>query len=190
MKRKSILVVGLILLLTSCFNLKKEESLADTEFKTVKTGNEYSLDIPSHMKEAKNLNDDASLQYQNLFKELYVVVIDEDKQNFIDTFIEADEYDTTKSVIENYCIVQLKSFGESIEITQQPEPVTLKINGLDAQKAQFDGKVEGINAEIAYFTTYVEGKDKVYMIMAWTLKDRKEKYSKILETIGGTFRLL
>lgn len=191
MKKKPLLFVALIFSLASCLNFsKKEESVADTEFKTVKAGTEYSLDIPSHMREAKNLNDVASLQYQNIFKEMYVVVIDEDKQEFIDTFIDVGEYDTTKSVVENYRLVQLESFGESIEFISQPEPKATKVNELDAQQAQFDGKVEGVNAEIAYFITYVEGKDKMYMIMSWTLKSNKEKYSKILQAINGSFKLL
>src|SRR5687768_6382191 len=191
MKQRSLLAVGLIFLLSSCFNFsKKEETVAETEFKTVKTGTEYSLDVPVYLKEADNLNDDASLQYQNVFKEIYVVVIDEDKQTFIDTFVEADEYDTTKSAAENYRTVQLNSFSEAIEFTAQTEPRKIRINGLDAQYVQIDGRVEGIRNEISYFITYIEGNDKMYMLMAWTLKDRKEKYRQILEAISGTFRLL
>ena len=191
MKLNSILSIALIFLLSSCFNFsKKEETVAETEFKTVKTGTEYSLDVPSYLKETDNLNDEASLQYQNIFKEVYVVVIDEDKQNFIDTFVEADEYDTTKSVAENYRTVQLTSFSEAIEFTGQTEPRKIRINGLDAQYVQIDGRVEGIRNEISYFITYIEGNDKMYMLMAWTLKDRKEKYRQILEAISGTFRLL
>jgi hypothetical protein len=191
MKQKLTLAVSLIFLLSSCLNFSnKEESVADTEFKTIKTGSEYSLDVPSHMRETDNLNDVASLQFQNIFKEMYVVVIDEDKQEFIDTFIELEEYDTTKSVAENYRTVQMKSFGESIEITSQSEPKAVRINGLDAQKVQFDGRIESVKAEIAYFITYIEGREKMYMIMAWTLKDRKQKYNKILDAISESFRQL
>ena len=191
MNQKLILAVSLIFLLGSCLNFSnKEESLADTEFKTIKTGTEYSLDVPSHMRKADSLNDVASLQFQNIFKEMYVVVIDEDKQEFIDTFLELEEYDTARSVAENYRIAQMKNFGRSIEITAQSEPIAIRINGLDAQKIQFDGRIENVKAEIAYFITYIEGKEKMYMIMAWTLKDRKQKYNKILDAIGGTFKLL
>jgi hypothetical protein len=192
--RSSVFVsAGIIsVFLISCLNFKNEEpeSINRQDFKPVKISNEFILSVPKYMKEAKNLNEAASLQYQNIYKEVYVIVIDEDKQTFIDTFTDLEEYDSTKTPVENYRVVQMKSLVENVNVSQQTKPVALKINTLDAQQVQFDGNVEDLNNEISYFLTFLEGKDKMYMIMAWTLKDRKEKYSKMFETVAGTFKQL
>ncbi len=191
MKSNSLLILCLIgtFLFASCGNFtKKEEKLDDTDFIAVTVSNEYTVKMPDYMKKAESLNDEASLQYQNVFKETYVIVIDEPKQEFIDTFVELAEYDSTKSPVENYQIVQMKNLQEGIDISQQDGPKTLKIHGLDAIQLQLDGKIEDVDEEIAYFLTFVEGKEKLYMMMAWTLKTRKEKYSKTFETIAKSFR--
>src|SRR5690606_23595679 len=41
---------------------------------------DYSVDIPTSLSKTENLNQEASLQYQNLLKELYIIVIDESKK--------------------------------------------------------------------------------------------------------------
>jgi hypothetical protein len=169
---------------------KAEERLNAAEFNVVNVNGEFSMAIPKYMTEAKNLNEDAALQYQNVFKETYVIVIDEVKQEMIGTFREVGEYDTTLSVAENYRNIQLRMLEEGITINARSKPEAVKVGNLDAQQVQIDGNVEGISQEIAYFLSFVEGKEKVYMIMAWTIKDRKEKYRKTFDKIAKSFRLI
>jgi hypothetical protein len=193
MKFNSLLLLCLFgaFLFVSCGNLlKKEEKLDEAELVSVKINDEYSVKIPDYMKKAESLNDEASLQYQNVFKETYVIVIDEPKQEFVDTFEQLGEYDSTKSPIENYQIVQMKNLVEGIDISKQTDPKNFKIHGLNAIHIQIDGSVEDVNDEIAYFLTFIEGKEKCYMMMAWTLKSRKEKYSNTFDTIAKSFRQL
>lgn len=192
MKFINTFLFGLIISLTSCGNLtdKKEEQITEADLIPIQVNNEYSLSVPKYMTEAKNLNEEASLQYQNIFKETYVIVIDEDKETFINTFVDANAYDSTLSVTVNYQNAQLQSFSENMTVTSQQDPVSWKLNGLEAQHVQMTGKVEGVKKEIVYYLTFVEGKDKLYMIMAWTLKDRKEKYGKTMEVMSKTFRLI
>jgi hypothetical protein len=191
---KFLTLVGtaLILSLSSCFDLtsKKEETISEADLNHVQINNEYSIKLPKYMTVAKNLNDEASLQYQNIFKETYVIVLDEDKQEFIDTFIDLGEYDSTLSVIENYGNVQVKSMSENMTMKSDGNLAALKINNRDAQTIQFDANIEGVKGDIAYYLTFVEGDDKVYMIMAWTLANRKEKYGKTFDTMVKTFKVI
>jgi hypothetical protein len=185
------LFIGLltsILFLQGCVFTKKEESQID--YVAIKINDIYSMDIPSFMKKTDNLNDDALLQFQNIYKETYVIVIDENKQEFIDVFTDYGEYDSTKTPVENYRKIQLGMLSEGIEMSYQSEPSASKIKGLPAQQVQADGQVEGIRYEISYFLTFVEGEQNLYMIMAWTIKDRKEKYAEMFKTIAGTFKEL
>jgi hypothetical protein len=196
---KSICLFSFCLIVfVSCSDLKSkldqlansEEVIDTTDFNVVKINNEYQLSVPNYMSEAKNLNDDASLQYQNIFKETYVIVIDESKQSIIDTFLDLGEYDTLKSMAENYRDIQLKMLGEEVKIKSQSSSKSLSINTLNAQQVQLEAEVEDVNEPVTYFLTFIEGKENVYMIMAITQADRQEKYGKTFDAIAQSFKLL
>ncbi len=59
------------------------------------------------MKQTNDLNEEASLQYNNLFKENYIIEIDESKEEFISAMDEAEINDPSYSVVENYRNIQL-----------------------------------------------------------------------------------
>ena len=185
------LSVALCLSLSSCFmNLsKKNEKPENVEMETV-TVNDYSMGVPKFMTKASNLNEDASLQYQNIFKETYVIVIDEGKQAFIDAYVDADAYDTTRSVIDNYTDTQLQLTTSSLNVLSKSETKKLTINGLAATTTEIDAELEGVSAAITYFLTYVEGPDNLYVIMAWTLKDRKDDHRETFKQVAESFRVL
>lgn len=193
MKNLAYFLLGVTLLFSTSCNLvsgKKEEKLTAQDFNTVAINNEYIIRLPKYMTEAKNLSEDASLQYQNIFKETYTVIIDEPKQEFIDAFLDVLLYDTILTVCENYRNVQLGLIEENMEVTSKSTPVALKIGKLDAYQVEVDGNVEDVAHEISYLFTFIEGKDNVYMIMSWTLKSRKEKYLNTFKEISQTFRVL
>ncbi len=174
------LFVSFVVLLSSC-DVKKfiSEHMNDAgkkaELQRI-SGPGYSMGVPTYMSKATSLNEEASLQFQNIFKEAYVIVIDEDKQQFIKTFKELSSYDTTLSVIDNYGSVQLQSVSSRSEVISKEELKNLTINGMNAAATELDAKVEGVSVPISYFLTFVEGKKKLYFIMGWTLQNKKEAY--------------
>ncbi|PWL38544.1 hypothetical protein DKG77_09790 [Flagellimonas aquimarina] len=179
--------------LTSCidFKVKEKEGTSDiANFNQVEINDEYQVSLPKYMRKTSDLNDDASLQYQNVFKETYVIVIDESKDEFVEIFKDLDEYNDNYSIAENYRDVQLQLFAESMNIEKETTPVSLDINGLDAQMVEIDGKVEGIEDKICYFLSFIEGDKKVYMVMAWTMVSRKNTYRADFENITKSFALI
>jgi len=38
--------------------------------------------------------------------------------------------------------------------------------------------------------TFIDGGEKVYMVMGWTLKERKKEHKKTFKTIAESFRLI
>lgn len=74
MKNKYISKILLLLVLTAFSNCKKE-----TIFNEVKVNGQYSVLIPEYLSPAVGMHEQASLQYQNEEKEIYVLVIDESK---------------------------------------------------------------------------------------------------------------
>ncbi|SFC48430.1 hypothetical protein SAMN04487891_11216 [Flagellimonas taeanensis] len=178
---------------TSCIDFKTKKSSSEPkpeDFTTVVVNDRYQIDIPRFMKSTTGLNDEASLQYQNLFKEAYTIVIDEPKDEFVDLFRELNSYDENLSLIENYRDIQLQLFNERMRVNTQSSPRSLKINGLDAQQVDMDAHVDGVDQEISYFLTFVEGPENVYMIMAWTLKSKKEEHAKTYGVTAESFGLL
>jgi len=188
--KKIALFVLLATMLNSCFDMNQsEEGLSiEKDFNIVKINNEYKIGIPKYMKEAIDLNDDASLQYQNIFKETYIVIIDEPKDEFISVFEDLGEYDSTISAVKNYRDVQTRFINETLIVSSKSEPRSIKIDGLDAEMVELEGTMENIG--IFYNLTFVEGDENLYMIMAWTLKDRKDKYKETFEMAIKSFGLL
>lgn len=186
--RISFLLIS-ALLLVSCFGLSsRKEAETNVELVPIRV-NDYELSIPSYMKKA-DLNVDASLQFQNVFRETYVIVIDEDAQEVRDAFLSLGEYDTTRSAVDNYTHIQMSSIQESINLSTQSEVQSLTIHGLKARQVEFSGRVEGVPSEIYYLVTFIEGDENFYMVMSWTLTDRKEKYSETFKKMAKTFKLM
>lgn len=147
MKKFIIAAIGLMILNTSCIQMLDEAAKAASnnnenrnESITIDTSNEvvvdslYQLGLPYYMKEMKSLHPDASLEYANIYKEAYTVVIHEEKQYFIDLFTEYDEYDTTITAIENYANVQTKMFKEQIDNLKLQHYGLIEVNGYPARQ--------------------------------------------------------
>lgn len=165
----------------------KKENVADIDFKKVSVGDLFTISLPDYLKEMDNLNDEAVLQYGNIYKESYIVVIDEPKQEFADTFKGFNEYDDDLSLIDNYLNAQTNFLRESIQNFQTIPYNVDTINGLPARQMMVTGKVDGLN--ISYLVGFVEGKERIFMIMTWTLKERANKYEDIFNKIIGSFEL-
>jgi len=108
--KKIIFVLILGQLLTSCLDFSNNtiENLSiETDFDPIVINSQYMVRIPKYMKKSNSLNDDASLQYLNTFKETCVIIIDESKEDIISTFKELGEYNDSLSVVKNYTEIQL-----------------------------------------------------------------------------------
>jgi hypothetical protein len=167
-----------------------DKAIAENDEITVGTGG-YKISIPKHMTVSRELNDDASLQYQDIYKELYIIVIDEPKTDFIKTFSEPDinEYDDKLTPEKNYRIVQMKSMKEKMTLRGEPNVKKATINGLDAEIVDFTGAVEGVESDIYYKLAFVEGTKNLYMIMTWTLATDKDKNTEEMDQMIQSFKL-
>lgn len=178
---------------TSCIDFKTKKSVSEVkieDFNTVNVNEDYQISIPPFMTGTTGLNEEASLQYQNIREEAYTIVIDEPKDEFVQIFKQMGSYDDNLSLLENYRNIQLQFFEQRMQINDQSDVTSQKINGLDAESVEIDSNVNGIDEELSYFLTFVEGPENVYMIMSWTLKDKKENHRTIFEAIASSFGLI
>jgi hypothetical protein len=200
--RKITLAFGLLLTglaLNSCSSSTGDaksllEELAEevkVKYIVKKVNGLYSVDIPDFMTETTTLQPDASLQYNNPFKEKYITVLDETKED-VEAFI--SDYgvgDDTKSALENYSSMRLQYLAESgITVKNQTKLKSSMINGRKALSTTIDATVPGIVEDITYYFTYIEGSDHFYMISAWTLFSLKDTYSEEVKVMSDSFKEL
>jgi hypothetical protein len=187
-----ILIISVALIISSCVpnEAKKGAKDSKSKFKTITINDEYRMDVPEFMSKASSLNESASLQYQNLFKGAYVIVIDEEKEAFIKTYKDLSVYDTTRSALSNYTDVQIQSTTANLDVISQSKVSSFRVNGLNAASIEIDANVEGVSDPISYFLTFVAGRDKLYYIMAWTVQNKKEQHRETYLEMVKTFKIL
>lgn len=166
MKKLNILLLT-ILFITSCQS-------GDTE-KLVTIENKYSISIPSFLvKASTELNEDASLQYLHTWKEFYVIVIDESKSEMQKALVDNNLTDKYSNDIKGYSDLLLDGFEQSISISHKSEIVDTLINNMPARLLTINGRAEGIDA--FYSIAFLQGKERYYQIMAWTLSNKEYEY--------------
>ncbi len=162
-------------------------SYQDT-YKKVVTKNQYSIDIPKHMSETNQLNPKASLQYQNLYDELYVTVYDEIKivaDQMLKTYYE-DIFNT--DMILAYSQYHLDYYENVLSNFRVINKQRTNVNGLPAIIVTAELKIE--NTEIIYLISYVKGQYHYYRIETFTLKNYKAIHIDNMFKIIHSFREL
>ncbi|WP_343798081.1 hypothetical protein [Gaetbulibacter jejuensis] len=185
---------------TSCFDLIQKageatssgmdssESTSASNYVTVGVDGSFQVDLPRHMKSTSELNDEAVLQYANIFKDTYFIVIQENKSEYVELFKQFGEYNTELSVIENYKNSQKELFKEGIVNARIQEYGLNSINNYAARQLKVLGEVDG--TQIAYVVAFIEGDDDIFMLMNWTAKEKFNKFENSFEYINGTFKLM
>lgn len=171
--RKTFIFIITILILQSC-GTGNEEQL-------VTISNKYSLSIPAFLTKVSNLNSDASLEYQHAWKEFYVIVIDESKEEMNQVLVENDLTDYYENNIEGYSKIILDGFQESLNNFEQSVLVDTTVNNMPAKLTTLNGNVEGIDG--FYSIGMYEGEDSYYQVIAWTLSSKMYSYKSKMEKI-------
>ena len=124
-KKITTLIIAFIILI-SC-NQKPE-------YKAITVSNKYTIELPEFLSEGNNLNNEASLQYQNPSKEFYVIVIDERKADFPNP----EEMD-----LNAYTSIVKEGMESSIEESVTSPIKDTVINGMKAKLFSLSGKLSG-----------------------------------------------
>ena len=172
--KKIIPLLLVVLFLSSCDQFSNKP-------KVIPVNNKYTLTVPSYLSEYTSLNEEASLQYANLFKELYVVVIDEVKSNFNSALTENLLTDSYSLDLDGYAKLILDNFELSMEEFSASSLDKTIINSMDARITTIEGSIEGI--DVFYIFAAVEGKNNFYQILTWTLAEKKDDYKDKMQGI-------
>lgn len=179
-----------IAVLASCGTGLVDNGVLDLEhdFQIATVEGVYSMKVPSYMSESTELSEDASLQYENLIQDCYLIVIDENTNEFIDIFEELEMLDNTKSALENYTLYQKESISNTMVVTSTSYLRELKINGNKALMVQIDGGVPEVDTDVTYLLTVIQGKTNMYTLLYWTTKENSENALLHFEQSIRTFQ--
>lgn len=169
------------------FNTDESLSL-ESDFNRIEVTDNYSILIPKYMKENKELHENASLSYQNELKEVATIIMEDKKKVIAETLPFMDGFTDSVAFIENYVNVQLNLVAEGLEFPKNGNPELVDIDGNPAAQVWIEGHVEGM--DVAYFITCIDAGDKVYFILSYTSKKKKEKFKDTFQKIGASFQIV
>lgn len=169
-----------IALLTACNTPAKKAEKSDWQ---VVKANGFEIKLPANLKTASNLNEDATVQYQNIFKEYFNIVIHESAAEFNIAIIDAELEADYPATIDGYANFNKDRFSENVdEIIHLSDLQSLKLNGLDARYFEARAKVSG--TDIFYHYGFVKGDTSYYQVMSWTSTKREADHkATMLESL-------
>jgi hypothetical protein len=177
MKKITLLILA-VTYFASCSESKKNQ--------TIVVGSTYSIELPDFMTKSYDLNEEASLQYQNTIRELYAIIIDEQIEDLNYVLEEYGLTDLYSNDLNGYVDLLLEDFLNSVNAEDVSEVQDLKLNGLKAKIIDFNGEVD--ETKVYYNVAFIEGKERYYQIIVWTLSDRKAKHKEIMKNIVNSFK--
>jgi hypothetical protein len=153
----------------------------ETVFKEVKVNNRYSISIPDYLQPCADLHKDASLQYQNVDKDIYAIVIDEKKATMQDYSLDYD--------IDLYFnSIASQPFLETIKDGKVSPPGRQNIDGHKALIAEITGKID--QNDVYYRLCVIESDYEFYQILIWTRAQNKDKYLPDMTRMIESFKEL
>lgn len=183
-------LVALVLIPASSLHAQAKPKPATTT-QEVNIEGRYAMSVPAYMTKGTDLNDEASLEYENTLKEIYVIVIDEPAQDFIDVFLDLGDYDTSKTPLQNYARAQMESIRNNMKAVSYESPVReVKTGCGKALVYDVSGSQEGIDDEMAFTVAFIHGRLNLYMLMTWTFKKTKAQYQNDMDAMIVSFHEL
>ncbi len=170
----------LLILISGCITVTNKNT-EETTFIEVKIKDLYSVQMPDYLKPAATLlNEEASLQYSNLERSFYVIVIDEIRSN-----LTADKKGIT--LVEFFETSTANIVG-SLTNVQSSNPEHIKVNGLDAYKITIIGKHDQLT--MVYKCTIIESMGHFYQLYCWTITDLLSNNERDMDVILNSFKEL
>ncbi len=179
MKNKAAVLLITLFTLLSC---KNENSTTQI----IKIEDRYQIELPKFLEKGEGLNESASLQYQNVAKEFYVIVIDEPKNELEKSLFENKLESAYSNNLKGYSEIISNNMKNTLSINTMPEIIDGTINGLKSRQIDFNANIG--ETSIYWKLGFAEGKDRYYQIMVWTLTEKKKEYEKQMQDIINSFR--
>jgi|GEM_PF-2231252 len=141
------------------------------------TENEFfTIELPEYLKKEKDLTNDTPIQYGNKFRNLYLVVIERDKNEFAN--------------LKSFSDIYIHKMEEGVPDCIWKSENHLSINNMPTYYLETEGTVgtEKLFERISYHMTFIEGEYKYYHLSIWHWAATDHKYKGTIQTIFGSFK--
>lgn len=168
----SLLLLGLLLGCGFAQALSGSGNTSNTKVIT-STDGLTQVTVPDNWQDNLDLNDIASLQAGNARQELYLIVISENKSDFVDMDLEQYSEQTIGNILD------------SLQSSEVSEPETMTINGHQALQKEIRGVID--NLRVIYLHTSIESAENYHQVLVWTLQSQSEKGLPVLRDVVQSF---
>lgn len=183
MQRSFAFFLSLLVILGSCTSSSEKK---ETTWKVVNSRN-FSLKLPDYLKKGADLHDDAVVQYQNVIKEFYFIVIEESADDFDATIENAELKNDFPTDIDGYARFVGERFTENVdEVYKKTDMKSITVAGKQARYFEANAKVGDV--DIHYHYGFVRGDTTYYQLLSWTLMSKEAKYSDTMLNILQSFK--
>lgn len=150
-----------------------------TPFTTQKGGHCYTIDVPDYFVKTFNLNDVASVQYENTVKTAFLIVIEDDKERLNSAGIKfLDSKDFLLSFTDGYLL--------DYDNRAISDVVNFESNG--NKLAQSELKWSEDEYDFFMIVTVVETKTHFYKILVWSLESNKNELYDDFQKISKSLK--
>lgn len=140
------------------------------EPRQITLNNRYQIEIPTYMRETNELNPNADFQYQNQFRNRYLIIFQKPKNNSLQVFAKQ----RTNKLLQNV--------RDSVVTKSSPT----EINDVPCYEKVISAKVG--KERIYYKLMFYEGKEYFYQLVIWTRDDKLAPFKQDIETIAKSFQ--
>lgn len=165
--------IGLTLLLSLAFACSYPEG-----YEKIEVDGKYSIDVPAFMDEADDLAPDASLQYKNPFRNVYLIVLEANRDDFID--LGDFQEQATSRILEDPLLKEPTVEDEKeIDVNGHPGILTSIFGTMDE------------NEIIFYKHLSVDGGDSYYEVVFWLRGEKRRlEYESTIDSVMNSFQIL
>ncbi|MDR1543092.1 MAG: hypothetical protein LBS50_01525 [Prevotellaceae bacterium] len=163
-------------------------SCKNDKLKTITIENRYSFSVPALSIPYQQANAEASAVYADILKNLFVMVIEETKDEINAVFSDNGEVyvatldDYTELLASVYDVQESSGFLLSSDFEFL---VDTAINSLPAYYLQNTRPIDGY--EMFYNMAVIEGNDRFYQFIVWTLGENKAENENLIKNIIYSF---
>lgn len=147
----------------------------------IRFGHIFNVTLPFKMLRTYEFGDAKTLQYKDEAKDLYLIIVDEEKEQFVSKGIVCKD-------VNDYYDILTKDIGKDKKDYNLISKKEFEHKGHKIIQTEYSFKVEDNNevAELYFCQDYVETEKYFYKIACWTTLSNKDKYSDKMKEISKT----
>jgi hypothetical protein len=159
----------------------------EVSYQRIEAKNGYSIEIISSMIPSNSLNSEASLQYVEEMRQLFIIVLDEEKEA-INSVIAADEElaDYYSQDLAGFSELIMDNFVFQMDVKQAEHFKDTTIQNHPAKTIRLSATLNDV--EIFYSLAFIEGERNYYQIWSWTHNESVSENLPLMEHMLFSFK--